>query len=423
MAEPHPVLPLIDAALRGALVALCVVLMAALWRLRRTLRHPAGHLRGADSTPPALLAALGLCLGLIVQAVGSHPEVERLADCRLQTPLIGLAVGNAVLFWLFSAALFDDGFRWRRRHLLAWAAAAAIGALQCPAVLHLPPGPWLGLLRAALRLVPLACTAAALWVALRHWRSDLVESRRRLRLLLVAAGIGYTLLQLGARLSTPFGLLSPDLALLDIAALVALMGGWSLLMLRLPTPALLQPAARPALPPGLTPSLAPVPGPLAGTDAAAAATPPEQVETGPVEEREPPDVDAADTRLAEALRQAMHQDRLHRSDDLTLSALAARLEVPEYRLRRHINQRLGFRNFNAFVNSHRLADAQRWLADPTMQDTPILTLALDAGFGSIGPFNRAFKAETGLTPSEFRSQALMQAMTQAPAPAAPLADS
>jgi AraC-like DNA-binding protein len=33
---------------------------------------------------------------------------------------------------------------------------------------------------------------------------------------------------------------------------------------------------------------------------------------------------------------------------------------------------------------------------------PILTVALDAGFGSIGPFNRAFKAHTGLTPSEYR---------------------
>lgn len=33
---------------------------------------------------------------------------------------------------------------------------------------------------------------------------------------------------------------------------------------------------------------------------------------------------------------------------------------------------------------------------------PILTIALDAGFGSLGPFNRAFRAETGLTPTEFR---------------------
>jgi AraC-like DNA-binding protein len=31
---------------------------------------------------------------------------------------------------------------------------------------------------------------------------------------------------------------------------------------------------------------------------------------------------------------------------------------------------------------------------------------MDAGFQSIGPFNRAFKADTGLTPTEFRRNAL-----------------
>jgi AraC-like DNA-binding protein len=36
----------------------------------------------------------------------------------------------------------------------------------------------------------------------------------------------------------------------------------------------------------------------------------------------------------------------------------------------------------------------------------VLTIALDVGFGSIGPFNRAFKAGTGLTPTEFRQRAL-----------------
>ena len=42
------------------------------------------------------------------------------------------------------------------------------------------------------------------------------------------------------------------------------------------------------------------------------------------------------------------------------------------------------------------------LADPTQEAVPILTIAMDAGFQSLGPFNRAFKAQTGVTPSEFR---------------------
>ena len=46
------------------------------------------------------------------------------------------------------------------------------------------------------------------------------------------------------------------------------------------------------------------------------------------------------------------------------------------------------------------------LADPGQADVPVLTMALDAGFSSLGPFNRAFKAETGVTPSEFRRMSL-----------------
>jgi AraC-like DNA-binding protein len=68
--------------------------------------------------------------------------------------------------------------------------------------------------------------------------------------------------------------------------------------------------------------------------------------------------------------------------------------------------KLGHRSFNAFLNQWRLADAKAALSDPAQASVPISTIALDAGFGSLGPFNRAFGAETGKTPSEFRAQAL-----------------
>ena len=52
-----------------------------------------------------------------------------------------------------------------------------------------------------------------------------------------------------------------------------------------------------------------------------------------------------------------------------------------------------------------LAEATAALADPGQANVPILTIALDAGFQSIGPFNRAFKAHTGMTPTAYRKQA------------------
>ena len=94
-----------------------------------------------------------------------------------------------------------------------------------------------------------------------------------------------------------------------------------------------------------------------------------------------------------------------REEGLTIGALAAQLHVPEHRLRRAINGGLGHRNFSSFINSHRIAAAKAQLADPEASCTTVLEIAYDVGFASLGPFNRAFRAETGQSPTEFRAYA------------------
>lgn len=89
---------------------------------------------------------------------------------------------------------------------------------------------------------------------------------------------------------------------------------------------------------------------------------------------------------------------------LSIKRLAEQLSCPEHQLRRLINVALGFRNFSAFLNSQRIRDAREQLQDQTRNSTPILTIALDLGYGSIGPFNRAFRAAVSQTPSEYRNQ-------------------
>jgi len=110
----------------------------------------------------------------------------------------------------------------------------------------------------------------------------------------------------------------------------------------------------------------------------------------------------ADQKLVDALMRLMADDRIYRHDNVTIGTLATRLGIPEYRLRRLINQRLGYRNFNVFLNEHRIAEAKAALADPSQAEVPVITIAMDAGFQSLGPFNRAFKATTGVTPTEYR---------------------
>jgi AraC-like DNA-binding protein len=111
-----------------------------------------------------------------------------------------------------------------------------------------------------------------------------------------------------------------------------------------------------------------------------------------------------DTALLSALDELMKNNKIYRQDGLSIAVLAAKLSIPEYRLRRLINQRLGHRNFSAFVNGYRLSEAMAALSDPAQSSVPVLTIALDTGFGSIGSFNRAFKVHTGMTPTEFRRE-------------------
>jgi AraC-like DNA-binding protein len=117
----------------------------------------------------------------------------------------------------------------------------------------------------------------------------------------------------------------------------------------------------------------------------------------------PKDLDPADRGVLERLEKAMAAEELWRREDLTIAALAVHVGAPEYRLRRLINDRLGFRNFAAFINARRIEAAKRDLRDPAKARVSVSTIAFELGFGSLGPFNRAFKDATGVTPSGWRA--------------------
>lgn len=119
-----------------------------------------------------------------------------------------------------------------------------------------------------------------------------------------------------------------------------------------------------------------------------------------------------DARHRDRLLALVSADGLYREEGLTIGGLARRLELPEYRVRRIINRQLGYRNFNAFVNELRVAEACRRLADPAHERLPIFNLALDLGYGSVGPFNRAFRERTGVTPTEYRRARFADAGTE-----------
>jgi AraC-like DNA-binding protein len=112
---------------------------------------------------------------------------------------------------------------------------------------------------------------------------------------------------------------------------------------------------------------------------------------------------ALDPRLAENIERLIEQEQAFRQEGLTITALAGRLAAPEHKVRQLINSQLGFKNFNAFVNHYRVREARQILADPTRLHLGVAEVAYQVGFRSLGPFNKAFKELSGLTPTEYRA--------------------
>ena len=343
-----------DLLLRGGVCMLLLLLAGMLARDHG--RAPAGRLGAAF--------ALGTAAYAICSAAGFHDRAGLWA-----APIMALAAGNNLTFWLFARSLFDDGFRPRTWHAGLWLGFVALGVAD-GLVLRPSHAPLAGVADGVLSALALGFAVLATGQTVASWGADLVEGRRRLRLFIVAAGAGYIALNALANL---LGLVreAPETASAVQAlglAVIAGVSAWSLLQ-------------------------------VSGAEALF------PISTVAQPARDPVGLDPADAPLVAALERGMSVERIYRQDGLTIGALAQRQGLPEYRLRRLINQGLGHRNFNSFLNRYRVADAKAALADPEQALVPVLTIALDAGFNSLGPFNRAFKAETGLTPTEFRRRA------------------
>lgn len=298
----------------------------------------------------AALFLLAICLSAYLLA--SDPKLP--APQGAWIALAVLAGFNPFLVWFCGLAIFDDRARPRPWHL-------------APLLLTTAPS-WiegLGPLRAA---AVAALYLHLLAVAARSARGDLVEARIRFRPVFLAAAALFGLAVTATEIGLTGGAAEETLLLLQALTLASLSGAalhWSHRLREA-----LLPEAAPAPPP---------PAPAAALSPAEAA-------------------------LLARLEAAMAAE-VWREEGLTIGALATRLGAPEHRLRKAINRGLGWRNFSAFVNAARIEAAKRALAEPARAETPVLSLAYESGFASLGPFNRAFREATGMSPTEFREAA------------------
>lgn len=215
---------------------------------------------------------------------------------------------------------------------------------------------------------------------IRGWDSDLVESRRRLRLgVMGAAGLslGWSVFSFNLQ----FGSAASRFAAIDFSLLIII---WFLFKSR---PEIWSSQRSPAVSDPVSVNR------VSATDEKTN----EVIEATHTSENEEPEW----TEELQKVQQLM-QSGFYRRENLTLKDLSTELGIPEYRVRAVINKELGYRNFNEYLNEYRINEAaERLRSEP---ETPVSNIALDAGYRTLSSFNRAFRKEKETTPTAYREQ-------------------
>ncbi len=294
-------------------------------------------------------------------------------------PALGLAMAGSAgcgWFWLFARCLFRTGRAVEPRHV------AVVAAIMAPAVIYYAldgtPG-WdtgLRMLANFQMLVSSTVLVLAFWEPVRALSSVGDQTERRFRFAFLGAyGVSLAVAVLWpsyAAEGTVAATLRPSVEAFFSMAFVVIAGFAARYRLRHPL-----------------------------TSAALQAEP----DLSSPANREPAAPSDEDRRVAAMITALMDRDRIFLDPALKIGALAERIGEPEYKVSRAITGVLGRRNFNQLINAYRIETAKAHLADPARDDLSILTISWESGFGSVGPFNRAFKAATGQTPREYRAAA------------------
>ena len=332
----------------------------------------AGLLISARRSQPAAIPGAVLCLAVAAFFVTSTTgAAESLGVWRY--PLTALCVTKAVWFWLFARALFTDGAKLGAKHLAVVVGIAMVGTWQQLAFLPafragLTTSSWETAVAFGFEGVLLTLVVLGIYQAWRDLAVDLVEDRRRLRVGFMAATGVYLAMTLAVQsynllfsVSTPAFVQSANMIAAAVVCLVA--GGL-----------LVQPRRDSWLDSGRAIKV---------------------VAHSPLE-----------ALVLQRLEKALEVDRVFLREGLTIGVLAEQLGTAEHVLRNVINRGMGYRNFNDFLHAWRIREACEQLARPERAREPVLTIAMNIGYGSVGAFNRAFKERVGMTPTKYRRENL-----------------
>ncbi len=104
--------------------------------------------------------------------------------------------------------------------------------------------------------------------------------------------------------------------------------------------------------------------------------------------------------LKQKLEDTLQKSQVYLNQELSLAELATLIGTTDKKLSTLLNQNLQT-NFYDHINSFRIAAFKKEVTEGKLEHLSIVGLALQSGFKSKSSFYRAFKKETGMSPSQF----------------------
>ncbi len=109
--------------------------------------------------------------------------------------------------------------------------------------------------------------------------------------------------------------------------------------------------------------------------------------------------------LREQLMHLFDEEKIYKESDLNLGMLAERLNTTRHNASQVINEHFEI-SFHELVNKYRIEEAKAILDHNFQKNMNIIDIAYEVGYNNKVTFNKAFKKETDLTPSEYQKRVL-----------------
>ena len=105
--------------------------------------------------------------------------------------------------------------------------------------------------------------------------------------------------------------------------------------------------------------------------------------------------------LRENLVHLFNQEKIYKESDINLDTVAQHLNTTRHNASQVINEHFQM-NFHELVNKYRINEAKAILQMDGQNNLNIIDVAYEVGYNNKVTFNKAFKKDTQLTPSEFQ---------------------